>query len=71
MDSARVETVYSLSGDVPPVDMPIEADEIGLWPGALTVGSVRLGCSIRKISAGGAVVHVDGRSRPGSGSTWS
>jgi len=59
LESVSVETVYSLSGDVPPVDMPIDADEIGLWPGALTVGSVRLGCSIRKISAGGAVVHVD------------
>jgi len=54
-----VETVYSLSAEVPPVDMPIEADEIGLWPGALTVGSVRQVCSIRKISAGGAVIHVD------------
>jgi len=54
-----VETVYSLSGDVPPVDGVLEADEIGLWPGALTVGSVRLVCSIRKISAGGAVLHVD------------
>lgn len=54
-----METVYSLSGEVPPVDVPIEADEIGLWPGALTAGSVRQVCSIRKISAGGAVVHVD------------
>ena len=59
LESASVETVYSLSGDVPPVDVPIEADDIGLWPGALTVGSVRLVCSIRKISAGGAVLHVD------------
>jgi PilZ domain-containing protein len=59
VESARVETVYSLSGDVPPVDCPIEADDVGLWPGALTSGSIRLVCSIRKISAGGAVVHVD------------
>jgi hypothetical protein len=59
MESVRVETVYSLSGEVPPVDVPIEADEIGLWPGALTVGTVRQVCSIRKISAGGAVLHVD------------
>jgi PilZ domain-containing protein len=57
----RVETVYSLSGEVPPIDMPLDADEIGLWPGALTSGSVRQVCSIRKISAGGAVVHVDHR----------
>jgi len=59
VESVSVETVYSLSGEVPPVDAPIEADEIGLWPGALTRGSVRLVCSIRKISAGGAVLHVD------------
>jgi hypothetical protein len=60
-----VETVYSLSGDVPPVETPIEADDFGLWPGALTVGSIRQVCSIRKISAGGAVVHVDGPIAPG------
>lgn len=59
LESVRVETVYSLSGEVPPIDMPIDADEIGLWPGALTVGTVRQVCSIRKISAGGAVLHVD------------
>jgi hypothetical protein len=55
-----LETVYSLSGEVPPVESPIEADDVGLWPGALTVGSIRQVCSIRKISAGGAIVHVDG-----------
>jgi hypothetical protein len=60
-----VETVYSLSGEVPPVETPIEADDFGLWPGALTVGSIRQVCSIRKISAGGAVVHVDGPIAPG------
>jgi len=65
MDSVRVETVYSLSGDVPPVESPIEADDFGLWPGALTVGSIRQVCSIRKISAGGAIVHVDGPIAPG------
>ena len=54
-----METVYSLSGDVPPVDGAFETDESGLWPGALISGSVRLVCSIRKISAGGAVLHVD------------
>jgi hypothetical protein len=59
MESVRVETVYSLSGEVPPVDGAFEADETGLWPGALTSGSIRLVCSIRKISAGGAVLHVD------------
>ncbi|HVQ10216.1 MAG TPA: PilZ domain-containing protein [Allosphingosinicella sp.] len=60
-----METVYSLSGDVPPVEIPIEADDFGLWPGALTVGSIRQVCSIRKISAGGAIVHVDGAIGPG------
>lgn len=60
-----METVYSLSGDVPPVETPIEADDFGLWPGALTVGSIRQVCSIRKISAGGAIVHVDGPMAPG------
>ena len=65
MESVSVETVYSLSGDVPPVEIPIEADDFGLWPGALTVGSIRQVCSIRKISAGGAVVHVDGPIAPG------
>lgn len=54
-----METVYSLSGEVPPVDGAFETDESGLWPGALISGSVRLVCSIRKISAGGAVLHVD------------
>lgn len=55
-----METIYSLSGEVPPVDDAAEADTIGLWPGALTVGSIRQVCSIRKLSAGGAIVHVDG-----------
>jgi hypothetical protein len=65
VERVSVETVYSLSGDVPPVETPIEADDFGLWPGALTVGSIRQVCSIRKISAGGAVVHVDGPIAPG------
>ena len=59
LESVRVETIYSLSGDVPPAEGAQEVDDAGLWPGALTVGSVRLVCSIRKISAGGAVLHVD------------
>ncbi|HYN45168.1 MAG TPA: PilZ domain-containing protein [Allosphingosinicella sp.] len=60
-----METVYSLSGEVPPVDGAREADDVGLWPGALTVGSVRQVCSIRKMSAGGAVLHVDQEVTPG------
>jgi hypothetical protein len=61
----RVETIYSLSGDVPPVDDMAEADNFGLCPGALTVGSIRQVCSIRKLSAGGAIVQVDGPVTPG------
>jgi hypothetical protein len=54
-----VETIYSLSGDVPAADVGEESDDVALWPGALTSGSVRRGCSIRKISAGGAILHCD------------
>jgi len=55
-----VETIYSLSGDVPPVESAIETDGEGeLRSGALTSGSVRQLCSVRKVSAGGAVLHVD------------
>jgi PilZ domain len=61
----RVETIYSLSGDVPPVDEAGSADDLALWPGALTVGTVRQVCSIRKLSAGGAIVQVDGPVTPG------
>jgi hypothetical protein len=60
-----VDTIYSLSGDVPPVDDVAEFDNVGLWPGALTVGSIRTVCSIRKLSAGGAIVQVDGPVTPG------
>lgn len=55
-----METVYSLSGEVPPVDVRFdEVDKSALWPGALTSGSIRHVCSVRKLSAGGAVLHVD------------
>lgn len=60
-----METVYSLSGEVPPADAAEEADEGSLWSGALTHGSVRRVCLIRKISAGGAVLHVDQPIEPG------
>lgn len=60
-----METIYSLSGEVPPVDDVAEYDDVGLWPGALTVGSIRTVCSIRKLSAGGAIVQVDGPVTPG------
>lgn len=49
-----------MSGDVPFVDMPVDAaDESVLQPGAIVIGSIRQVCLIRKISAGGAVLHVD------------
>jgi len=54
-----VETVYSLSGDVPPVEAGGQGDSTSLWPGALTSGSIRHLCSVRKLSAGGAILHVD------------
>jgi hypothetical protein len=58
--SLTLETIYSLSGDVPAADSGREADDdIALWPGALTSGSVRRACSIRKLSAGGAILHCD------------
>jgi hypothetical protein len=55
-----LETIYSLSGDVPTADVGRDGgDDIALWPGALTSGSVRRACSIRKLSAGGAILHCD------------
>jgi hypothetical protein len=55
-----LETIYSLSGDVPAADAGQEShDDVSLWPGALTSGSLRHACSIRKISAGGAILHCD------------
>ena len=55
-----METIYSLSGDVPPVDDVVGTGDVDFWPGALTVGSIRQVCSVRKLSAGGAIVQVDG-----------
>lgn len=55
-----LDTIYSLSGDVPPLDADLLAEgDASLQPGALIVGSIRQICQIRKISAGGAVIHVD------------
>jgi len=53
-----VETIYSLSGEVPPAEAGQErGDDAALWPGALASGSVRRACLVRKLSAGGAVLH--------------
>jgi hypothetical protein len=55
-----LDTVYSLSGDVPPLDPALfVAEDSSLQPGALIVGSIRQLCLVRKISAGGAVLHAD------------
>ena len=55
-----METIYSLSGDVPAVDDVAGPGDVDFWPGAITVGSIRQVCSVRKLSAGGAIVQVDG-----------
>ena len=53
-----LDTVYSLSGDVPQTDL---YEDVGaaFQPGALILGSARQICQIRKIGAGGAVLHAD------------
>ncbi|MDQ8755143.1 PilZ domain-containing protein [Sphingosinicella sp. LHD-64] len=57
---ALLDTIYSLSGEVPLVEASVEeVDESVLQPGSLIIGSIRQVCLIRKISAGGAVLHVD------------
>lgn len=54
------DTVYSLSGEVPPHDIAAEADDSSaLERGAVAAGSIRRICFIRKIAAGGAVLHAD------------
>ncbi|HST36032.1 MAG TPA: PilZ domain-containing protein, partial [Allosphingosinicella sp.] len=46
--------------EVPGLDAgPDEADRDTLRPGAVTSGSIRQVCSVRKLSAGGAILHVD------------
>ena len=48
-----LDTVYSLSGGVPPIEATLEdADASVLQPGSVVVGSIRQVCLIRKISAG-------------------
>jgi len=53
-----LDTVYSLSGDVPQTDW-LEDPGAKFQPGALIVGSARQICQIRKIGSGGAVLHAD------------
>jgi len=55
-----LDTVYSLSGEVTPVDAPAdEAERSVLQRGTFVAGSIRDICFIRKIAAGGAVLHAD------------
>jgi PilZ domain-containing protein len=63
--SESVETIYSLSGEMPAAEARQEGDESALWPGALTSGSVRRACAVRKLSAGGAILHCDHEVEPG------
>jgi hypothetical protein len=53
-----LDTVYSLSGDVPQTDYYDDAGA-AFQPGALILGSVRQICQVRKIGPGGAVIHAD------------
>jgi hypothetical protein len=54
------DTVYSLTGDLPPTEAADdEADPSLLQPGALVSGSIRQLCLVRKIAAGGAILHAD------------
>lgn len=53
-----LDTIYSLSGEVPAAlgagDLQ---DDDALREGALTAGSVKRACWVRKVSAGGAILH--------------
>ncbi len=53
-----LDTVYSLSGEVPATDL-IDDPGAAFEPASVALGSVRQVCQIRKISAGGAVLHTD------------
>ena len=55
-----METIYSLSGEMPAAEAGLEGDEeSALRPGALISGSLRRACAVRKLSAGGAILHCD------------
>jgi hypothetical protein len=54
-----LDTIYSLSGEVPLAGSALEQDDDALREGAVTSGSVRRACWVRKISAGGAILHCE------------
>lgn len=62
----ELETIFSLSGEVPPIEGAVaDEPEDALQPGAVARGSVRQICSIRKLSGGGALLHLDMPVEPG------
>jgi len=55
-----LDTIYSLSGEVPAaLGAGDPQDDDALREGALTSGSVRRACWVRKVSAGGAILHCE------------
>lgn len=67
LEEARVETVFCLSGDVPNAERCGDGpDRSDLQPGAVVLGSIRQVCFLRKISGGGAVLHLDSPVEPGA-----
>jgi hypothetical protein len=55
-----VKTVFSLSADIPALEPEGESEGFAaLKPGALVRGSFRELCFLRKLSGGGAILHVD------------
>ena len=60
-----LDTVYSLSGEVPVTGIAEDPGAV-FQPGALVLGSVRQICQIRKLGAGGAVLHADIPIEPGT-----
>jgi hypothetical protein len=55
-----LDTIYSLSGEVPvALGAGDLQDDGALREGALTSGSVKRACWVRKVSAGGAILHCE------------
>lgn len=67
MQDRGVETLFSLSGEVPSArDALTPAAVELLQQGALVQGSIREACFVRKLSGGGAVLHVEAAVEPGT-----
>lgn len=66
MQDSRIETLFSLSGELPAAEPePARAEVALLRSGALVQGSIREACFVRKLSGGGAVLHADAPATPG------